>query len=158
MLSNLFESEHGSVLPSLKEINPSDKSISGNEGVGDRTFGRNPLQGQNQILGNLDKQSKGMEGKLDTQGKSNTEMFTKRLNSIHESTIGAATGVAAVKQKTSAASGAVTTDINKKYVENCDSCKNLVTESLRIGSVISLAALRVFNESNGIQKLRKPRK
>ena len=75
--TSLFEAnEHSTVLPSMKQITPSSRSNE-TEGVGDRSeVGRIPSKGQKKIFGNLDRQSTGQVGKLDTQGKeSPTTLF-----------------------------------------------------------------------------------
>ena len=133
--------EGSSVLPTLKQITPSERSsVSGNEGVGDRSeIGKTPESGQGKIWGNLNKQSRGMEGKLDTQGKSEPELFTDKKGAtkttvpgtytpskykemyktkIHESANAEETGAQSGKHKVSAAANS--SDPTIKNVEGAD--------------------------------------
>lgn len=157
------ENEHSSVLSSLKQITPSDRSGITDCGVGDRSdVGKTPVDGQRKIFGNLDKQSKGMTGEIDTQGKDKSTMFTSHNDSgtytpqkyktmLREEAVGESTGVSSGKNKVKAAAGSVT---SPKYKDGADTagCKcgkthNTITESIKIGSALSIAAIQIFNEN-----------
>lgn len=169
--------ENSSVLSTLKQITPSDRTnVSNNYGIGDRSdIGRKPVDGQSKIFGNLDKQSRGMEGKLDTQGKEKPELFTshngnskdnnpgtftpkvynKMYNQkIQESANSSETGVNSGKHKVNG----VESGIRNKYVIGADvnngggcNCsktkeKSALTESQVLGSIVALAASRSLME------------
>lgn len=130
----------GSVLSTMKQVTPSDRSdVSSNQGIGDRSdVGKDPSSGQSKIWGNLDKQSRGMEGKLDTQGSSDTKMFTsnegntqknetgtvtpnvyKQMYAIKENANAGSTGVMSGKVKSTAAAGSVVNPM-VKHAEDAD--------------------------------------
>lgn len=158
--------EHSSVLPTLKQITPSDRNNIQDCGVGDRSdVGKKPVDGQNRIWGNLDKQSKGMTGTIDTQGKDKSVMFTDHKNSrgqgntgtftpskyksmLSESSTGAQTGTLAGKNKISAAAN---NNSNQKYKQGADtancSCEKHISEALSLGGALAIAAMYVFNEN-----------
>lgn len=163
------ENEHSSVLASLKQITPSDRTGISDCGVGDRSdVGKTPAEGQSRIWGNLDKQSKGMTGEFDTQGKDNSTMFTSHKNSagsedtgtytpkkyramLREEASGDSTGVSAGRNKVSAASGSASSPKYKQGADTAGRCccgktHNTMTESFKIGSALSIAALNLFNE------------
>ena len=174
--------EGSSVLPTLKQVTPSDRAgVSGNEGVGDRSeIGKTPESGQSKIWANLNAQSRGMEGKLDTQGKSEPEMFTdkkgatkttvpgtstpsvyKKMYAVQESANGDETGTSAGKHK--AASVAATSGLEDKQVPgadthhgggcNCGCTKkkeNAMTESQLVGSTVAMIASKMLSEGFGI--------
>ena len=176
--------EGSSVLPSMKQVTPSERSgVSGNEGVGDRSeVGKSPVSGQSKIWGNLNGQSRGMVGKLDTQGKESPEMFTdkrgatkttdpgtstpsvyKKMYTVHENANGAGTGQQAGKYKP--ASATANTGPNRKYAPDADfnnggstncSCergkKSPMTEAQLIGSTIALIASSVLSEGIGTRR------
>lgn len=133
--------EASSVLPTLKQNIPSNRSdVSGTQGVGDRSeIGKKPWEGQAKLLGNLNGQSRGMEGTLDTQGKSSPELFTSRKGNtkdnnpgtftpatykkmydqkIQESANATETGTQAGKHKTTGV--APTAGLSDKYVPGGD--------------------------------------
>lgn len=164
----IFEAnEHSSVLPTMKQVTPSNRVGLNDEGVGDRSdVGKKPVDGQAKIFGNLNNQSRGMVGKLDTQGKDSPVMFTDHKNSkgcdctgtytpsaykkmLKESSCGSESGVQAGKQKINTASGK---NSNVKYVENGDTnhSNKVLSESDCIGSILTLSALQIFNESHNI--------
>ena len=169
--------EGSSVLPSMKQVTPSERSgVSGNEGTGDRSeIGKTPVSGQSKIWGNLNAQSRGMVGKLDTQGKESPELFTdkrgatkttvpgtstpsvyKKMYAVHENAIGASTGQQAGKYKPSSATDG---DTNHGGSSNC-SCergkkKTTVTEAQLIGSTVAMIASKLLSESLGIKLPRK---
>lgn len=135
--------EASSVLSSMKQNVPSDRSaVSGTQGIGDRSeVGKKPWEGQSKLLGNLNGQSRGFQGTLDTQGKKGPEMYTshkgnsqsndpgtytpsnyKKMYSakINESVTADETGIQSGKHKVSAASGKGVTGMGNKYVPNAD--------------------------------------
>ena len=176
--------EGSSVLPSMKQVTPSERSgVSGNEGVGDRSeIGKTPVSGQSKIWGNLNSQSRGMVGKLDTQGKESPELFTdkrgatkttvpgtstpgvyKRMYAVHENANGYGTGQQAGKFKPTSATA--NTGMNKKYVPKADfknggstncACergkKSTMTEAQLVGSTVALIAAKVLSEGLGIRR------
>lgn len=172
--------EGSSVLPQLKQTIPSDRSgVSGNEGVGDRSeVGKTPESGQGKIWGNLNHQSRGLEGKLDTQGKERPQLFTshagatksnptgtstpstyKRMYSIKESANADETGINSGKHKTNSAIDDPTiknvqgADTNNGGSCNCGSKKSkktTVTESQVIGSTVAMVAAKTLNEAFNI--------
>lgn len=175
MLNGLQEAS--SVLSQLKQITPSDRSnVSGTEGTGDRSeVGRSPSQGQKKIWGNLDTQSRGMEGNLDTQGKTEPELFTshkgnssdnspgtftppkyKSMLQIKESATAEETGVDSGKHKTTSAANTV--DPTQKNVQGADtnpggSCncgevkKSTITEEQVVGSTVAMIAAQALIEN-----------
>lgn len=184
---SLFEAnEHSSVLPSLSQTTPSNReNVSRNEGIGDRSdVGKKPVDGQSRIWGNLNSQSKGMTGILDTEGKNQPSMFVDHKNADGVSNTGTKTPDAYKKMLKESASGINNTGVasgklkisgvsmkpSYKYVVNADtqhghqvmpkstgSTKSTVTESQKIGSALTIAALQLFNESANFKKLVKPR-
>ncbi len=170
--------EGSSVLPSMKNVTPSDRAgVAGNEGVGDRSeVGKTPESGQKKIWGNLANQSRGMEGTLDTQGKSAPELFTdkrgatkttnpgtstpgvyKKMYTMHENAIGGATGHKAGKLKVNGVNN--NTGLSDKYVPGADtahggSCncskKKPMTEAQLVGSTVALIASKLLSEGFGI--------
>ena len=176
--------EGSSVLPSMKQVTPSERSgVSGNEGVGDRSeIGKTPVSGQSKIWGNLNSQSRGMVGKLDTQGKESPELFTdkrgatkttvpgtstpgvyKKMYAVHENANGAGTGQQAGKYKPTSATA--NTGMNKKYAPKADfknggstncACergkKSTMTEAQLVGSTVALIAAKVLSEGLGISR------
>ncbi len=176
--------EGSSVLPSMKQVTPSERSgVSGNEGTGDRSeIGKSPVSGQSKIWGNLNSQSRGMTGTLDTQGKESPEMFTdkrgatkntdpgtstpgvyKKMYAVHENANGMGTGQQAGKYKP--ASATANTGMSKKYAPKADfnnggstNCgcergkKAPMTEAQLIGSTIAMIASNLLSEGFGIRR------
>lgn len=171
--------EGSSVLPSMKNVTPSDRSgVSGNEGVGDRSeVGKTPESGQKKIWGNLANQSRGMDGTLDTQGKSAPELFTdkrgatkttnpgtsipgvyKKMYTMHESAIGGETGQKSGKKKVSGVNNNTGfqknvrgADVTHGGFNNCSCRKDKpMTESQLIGSTVALTASKFLSEGMGI--------
>ena len=176
--------EGSSVLPSMKQVTPSERSgVSGNEGTGDRSeIGKSPVSGQSKIWGNLNSQSRGMTGTLDTQGKESPEMFTdkrgatkntdpgtstpgvyKKMYAVHENANGMGTGQQAGKYKP--ASATANTGMSKKYAPKADfnnggstNCecergkKSPMTEAQLIGSTIAMIASNLLSEGFGIRR------
>ena len=170
--------EGSSVLPSMKNVTPSERSgVSGNEGVGDRSeVGKTPESGQKKIWGNLANQSRGMDGTLDTQGKSAPELFTdkrgatkttnpgtstpdvyKKMYTMHEGAIGGETGQKSGKLKVSGVNN--NTGVEGKNVAGADtihggSCncskKKPMTEAQLVGSTVALIASKLLSEGMGI--------
>lgn len=176
--------EGSSVLPSMKQVTPSERSgVSGNEGTGDRSeMGKSPVSGQSKIWGNLNNQSRGMTGTLDTQGKEYPEMFTskkgatksndpgtstpgvyKKMYTMHEAASGAATGQQSGKFKPASATknsgvdnaSAMDADTNHGGSSNC-SCdrgkKSTMTEAQLIGSTVAMVAANMLSEGFGIKR------
>ena len=135
--------EASSVLSTLKNVTPSNRSdVASTQGVGDRSeIGKSAVSGQHKIWGNLDGQSRGMDGRLDTQGKAAPELYATHQGSgqsnnpgtytppkykelykerINESANASATGVGAGKHKASAASGSAHSGLGNKYVQGGD--------------------------------------
>lgn len=167
--------ENSSTLNSLKQTTPSDRSATETAGIGDRSsIGKTPESGQKQIWGNLASQSRGMEGKLDTQGKENSTMFTshagasqsnnpgtyipqryKSMYQIREGVTADSTGVNSGVYKTTSATK--NTGTNAKYTKGADtnnggSCncdgrrkKTALNESQLIGGLFSLVTSGVIN-------------
>ena len=179
--------EGSSVLPSMKQVTPSERSgVSGNEGTGDRSeLGKAPVSGQSKIWGNLNNQSRGMTGTLDTQGKESPEMFTskkgatkdndpgtsipgayKKMYTVHEAASGAATGQQSGKFKSTSATknngvnnaSAMDADTNHGGSTNC-SCdrgkKSTMTEAQLIGSTVAMIASNLLSENLGFKFPRK---
>lgn len=176
--------EGSSVLPSMRQVTPSERSgVSGSEGIGDRSeIGKSPVSGQSKIWGNLNNQSRGMVGKLDTQGKESPEMFTDRrgatkttnpgtstpgvyksMYAVHENANGAGTGQQAGKYKPTSATA--NTGLNKKYAPKADfnnggstNCgcerekKSPMTEAQLIGSTIAMIASNLLSEGFGARR------
>lgn len=171
--------EGSSVLPQLKQITPSDRTgVSGNEGIGDRSeVGKTPESGQKKIWGNLNAQSRGQEGKLDTQGKDSPQLFTSHKGATKENTTGTSTPsqykkMYAIKESANATETGVSSGKHKettalsnptiKNVKGADtnhggscnaSCKKStpVTESQLIGSTVAMVAAKTLNEAFNIK-------
>lgn len=182
--------ESSSVLSTLKNLVPS-QNRSSTCGVGDRSeIGMSPIKGQKKLLGNLDAQSKGMVGVLDTQGKSEPTMFASHNGNDKNNSVGSytpsvyrklykltegasgknSTGVAVGKIKNASASslnnvkyarkmdygtGDNTTKISLKNTSKinpdvdcgCTSAKNIMSESLLLGSLLALNSAHIVIES-----------
>jgi len=173
--------EGSSVLPSMKQVTPSDRTgVSGNEGIGDRSdVGKTPTSGQGKIWGNLNNQSRGMVGKLDTQGKDAPEMFTdkrgatkttnpgtstpgiyKKMYAMHENANGKSTGQQSGKHKVAGVNN--NSGISSKYVEDgdfrhggssncpCGKKSKPMTEDQLVGSTVAIIASKLLSENFGI--------
>lgn len=168
--TSLFEAnEHSTVLPSIKQITPSSGSNE-TEGVGDRSeVGRIPSKGQKKIFGNLDRQSTGQVGKLDTQGKESPTMFAshksccgsgatgaeipnKYKKMLHESACGKrSTGTGSGKQHpstTNRISGTVDPVNVANKADTRHGEQKLISESEKLGSAISLLAMKALKMLN----------
>lgn len=173
MWKNLLN--EGSVLPSTKQITPSDRSDS-NEGIGDRSeIGAEPASGQKKIWGDLDKNGKGFEGKFDTQGGSCTRMFasntdapksTSGMRALKESAAGEDTGVMSGRHKPSAAAapaspticdvkGADTIHGGSDNNMDKKSKKNVVTESEILGATVAVVSSKLLTEMYQLNKFKK---
>ena len=171
--------EASSVLSTLKQTTPSDRSdVSGNQGIGDRSeIGKKPWEGQAKLLGNLNGQSRGMEGHLDTQGKSSPELYASHKGStktndpgtytppvynrmykqsINESVSKDTTGIQAGKHKISAAAGAGATGFHSKtavrgdtnFGGSCNCGKSKpMTEAQLIGSTLAILSANALTEA-----------
>ena len=162
---NIFESS--SVLPSLTQKIPSDRTgVNGTERIGDRSdVGATPLANNYKIWGNLDKQSRGMTGLLDTQGHGGPTLFTDHRNSAGQAITGTKTPEAYKKMLKESASGksstgvssgknkisGVSDSIKDKYINGGDTTvskefehKKPLTESQIIGSMLVIRALNSF--------------
>lgn len=169
--------EAASTLDTLNQITPSERSsVSNTAGIGDRSeIGKTPESGQSKIWGNLNSQSRGFQGSLDTQGKKSPELFAshkgntqpndpgtftpakyKKMLNMSESAVGGETGTQSGKYKESAASGRHNpmnkhdgSDIRNGGSSNhncrCKRCES-VTESQLLGSTVALYASQVLSE------------
>lgn len=168
--------EASSVLPSMSQTVPSERSsVSNTAGIGDRSeIGRSPVSGQAKLLGNLNGQSRGFEGRLDTQGKSSPELFTshkgstksndpgtytpqsyKNMLRLNEAANGDETGIASAKHKHSSAAGygnPLKTHTGSDSIngggcnKRCCNKSESVTESQLMGSAVALAAIQTLSE------------
>ena len=150
------EDGNASVLPSMKQITPSDRSDA-NEGTGDRSeVGQCPQKGHSKIWGNLSSQSKGLDGNIDLQGKSSSEVVNSKKTTLTESkrllrevACEMSTGTGSEKNKESSSTGK-TTGVGHSYKP--------ISEAQVIGSTVAYAAMQIFNESNGFKAPKKRKK